>query len=199
MITHLVLKRSVLLPILPFLLGACDHAGPVDPQVDLNVTVAQAKHAQALPFHGNTTGVLTGQFFPAPEGRCPDERPILAEYRGIGTATHLGRFTVVGGECIFFDPGNPAALNTGEGKYRLTAANGDWLDVAYDLPALRFEPPPSPWILWTTSVRVVEGSGRFQGAEFLGVIWAGGYNAMTHETYSALDGRILYDASLRSR
>ena len=199
MITHLVLKRSVLLPILPFLLGACDHAGPVDPQVDLTMTVAQASHAQAKPFHGNTTGMLAGPPSLAPNGRCPPERPILASYRGTGNATHLGRFTVVGGECMFFDPSNPATVSTGEGKYRFTAANGDWMDVAYDLTTFHFDPPPSPWIHWTTSVRVVEGSGRFQGAEFLGVTWAGAYNVMTHETYSTLDGRIMYQASLRSR
>ncbi len=199
MITHLVLKRFVLLSILSIPLGACDTAGPLDPQVDLTMTVAQAPHAQAKPFHGTTTGMLAGEPSWAPAGRCPSERPILASYRGTGNATHLGRFTVVGGECMFFDPSNPAEMSTGEGKYRFTAANGDWMDVAYDTPTLQLQPPPSPWILWTTPVRIVEGSGRFQGAEFLGVIWAGGYNAVTTETYSTLDGRIMYQASLRSR
>ena len=46
---------------------------------------------------------------------------------------------------------------------------------------------------------MVEGTGRFQGAEFVGVIWDGGFNPVTQETYSNLDGRITYDASMRSR
>jgi len=198
MITHLLLKRFLLLSTFSLTLGACDREGLMDPQREVDLLVAKAPHLQALPFHGNTTGSLAGQPGPAPEGRCPPVRPILAMYQGTGTATHLGRFTVFGGECMNPAPASPVGV-TGEGRYRFTAANGDWLDVAYDIPEIQFDTPPSPWIFWTTRVRVVEGSGRFQGAEFIGVTWAGGYNAMTHETYSTLDGKIRYNASFRAR
>jgi len=197
--TRLLLSLAFSIP-----LGACEDTEPLGPEVDANLTVAEASHGhrqevRGLPFHGNTTGMLIGQTFPAPEGRCPAERPILAEYVGKGKATHLGRITVVGGECMYFDPTDPGALSSGDGRFRITAANGDWLDVAYDLTTLQFEAPPSPWVVWSAPVRIVEGGGRFEGAEFLGVIWAGGYNALTHETYSKLDGRIQYDASARKR
>jgi hypothetical protein len=198
MITQLIVKRFVLVFLVSLSLSACEPGELIDPQPDLDVISLQEKGAKTLPFHGNTTGTLVGQTFPAPGGRCPSNRPILAEYIGSGTATHLGRFTVSGGECMFFDPGPPAALSSGEGRYRLTAANGDWLDVAYDLPTVGFEGPTSPWVLWSASVRVEEGSGRFQGAEFVEVIWAGGFNSVTQETYSTLDGKIRYDASMRS-
>jgi len=202
MFNQLLLKRTLLLSILPFSVGGCDHGGltdpAMDPQADFALVKGASEKVQSLPFHGSTTGMLVGQTFPAPEGRCPAARPILAEYRGSGTATHLGRFTVVGGECMYFDPTDPGALSSGEGRYRLTAANGDWLHVAYGVTAVRFEAPPSPWVLWTAPVRILEGGGRFEGAKFVGVTWAGGYNAMTHETYSTLDGRIIYDASHRN-
>jgi hypothetical protein len=198
MLAHLLIKRSLILSIIPFSLGACEGEGLFEPQEELELTIAEAPHLQALPFHGNTTGRLAGPPAPAPEGRCPAERPILALYQGAGTATHLGQFTVFGGECMNPAPTSPVGV-TGEGRYRLTAANGDWMDVAYDIPEIRFDAPPSPWIFWSATVRVVEGSGRFLGAEFIDVTWAGGYNAATHETYSTLDGKIRYNASVRVR
>jgi hypothetical protein len=197
MITRLILNRPILYSGLVILLGACDRAGPLDPEVQLDVMGPQASQVQAVPFHGNTVGMLVAQTVPAPTGRCPVTHPIFNEYRGSGNATHLGRFTVTGGECIFFNPADPSTASAVDGRYRFEAANGDWIDLAFDQASIQVEAPPSPWVLWSTSPQVVEGSGRFQGAEFVGVVWGGGYNAMTNETYSSIDGQIIYDASLR--
>lgn len=197
MITRLILNRSILIPGLVILLGACDRAGPLDPEVRLDVMGPQASQNQTIPFHGNTVGMLVGQTFPAPAERCPPTHPVLFEYLGTGNATHLGRFTVTGGECVFFNPADPSSASAVEGRYRFEAANGDWIDLAFDQASVLVEAPPSPWVLWSASPQVVQGSGRFQGAEFVGVVWQGGYNAMTNETYSSIDGQIIYDASLR--
>lgn len=202
MVPQIIIKRLVLLPLLSLALTACDQNGFLSPETDQEVVTTSAPKGKqvALPFHGSTTGMLVGQSFPAPEGRCPPQRPIFAQYQGSGTATHLGRFTIEGGECMFFDPNNPTSLSGGEGRYRLTAANGDWIDVTYTgLSTLWFESPTSPWIRWQVGLQVEEGSGRFEEAEFVGVIFAGGYNAVTQETYSELDGKIIYHPSRRSR
>ncbi len=198
--TLAIFIRTAMCAVLAISLGACDRADPLDPVHDLDAVSTQAKQQKALPFHGNTTGMLVNQTYPAPEDRCPPFRPILAEYHGTGTATHLGRITMDGGECMFFNPKNPGAVSSGEGRYRLTAANGDWMDVVYEGDvSLWFEAPTSPWIRWRVGLQVVEGSGRFQGAVFVGVTIDGGYNGVTQETYSTMDGKIIFDASVRSR
>ena len=84
MITHLILKPVTILSLLSISLGACDHASPLDPGADSDLTLSQKKQQKALPFHGSTVGRLIGQSFPAPEGRCPPQRPILAEYEEPG-------------------------------------------------------------------------------------------------------------------
>ncbi len=74
----------------------------------------------------------------------------------------------------------------------ITAANGDWIKVGYANTAISFEPPPSPWLLWATSMSVIEGSGRFEDAQLFNVTWKGGAHLMTLETYSAFDGAVVY-------
>jgi hypothetical protein len=117
---------------------------------------------------------------------------MLFSYRGGGTATHLGQFTVEGDECA-----DPATMTTGEGQFVFTAANGDKLFVAYDRTSVSFEAPPSPWMHWSSTPYLTGGTGRFQGAEFVDVTWGGGGNLATGEMYSNLDGWIRYDASMR--
>jgi hypothetical protein len=142
-----------------------------------------------LPMKGTTEGLLLGMDLPPPD-RCPPQRPMLATYRGMGNATHMGRITVEGTECLFMDPSDPSTASSGEGRFVLTAANGDQLHVTYDQTVISFEPPPSPWVLWTTAVEAAGGTGRFEDAELEGVVWWGGVNLLTSETWSRLDGKI---------
>jgi hypothetical protein len=135
---------------------------------------------------------------PAPEGRCPSQLPLLFMYEGVGSATHLGRFTVEGSECAFMDPSNPTTMVSGHSEFVFTAANGDELHVAYDQTTVGFEPPPSPWLLWSAPIYATGGTGRFASAELVDVVWRGGGNLMTNDTYSTLNKYIIYDASDRS-
>jgi hypothetical protein len=177
-------------------LAACGDSDPVSPDLVQASVISQAvelQDAKPLPLHGSTTGMLVGMA-PAFPGRCPAERPMLFTYRGQGNATHLGRFTVEGGECV-----DPSTMATGDGEYTFTAANGDMLFVAYDETAVSFEPPPSPWMGWSSAPYLTGGTGRFKDAEFVDVTWGGGGNLATGEMYSNLDGWIRYDASRRGR
>ena len=184
----------VLLPATSML--ACADADPLVPEPSLAVQASKAGGSQklkALPFHGSTTGGMVGMVMPP--NRCPAHLPLLFMYEGQGNATHLGRFTVQGSECVFQDPPN---MSTGASQFTFTAANGDRLDVGYDLTTLTFPAPPSPWLLWSAPIYATGGTGRFEGAELVDVTWSGGAHLGTMETYSTFDGWIRYDASNRS-
>ena len=174
---------------------ACDDAGPLEPEDTVATPAAQSTGASdrpGLPFHGTTTGRLVSME-PAPPGRCPPELPLLFSYRGEGNATHMGRFTMEGGECAFFDPGDPSTARTGLGEFTLTAANGDELNVEYDEVVVTLEGPSSPWILFhAPRLEATGGTGRFETAELVDVTWSGGVHLLTFETHSALDGRISF-------
>lgn len=142
------------------------------------------------PFHGTTMGHLVSQE-PAPPGRCPDDLPLLFTYHGEGEATHMGRITVDGGECVFIDPADPTTLRSGAGEFIIAAANGDWMKVGYAATSITFD-PASPWVLWSAAIELKEGSGRFANAQLVGTVWHGGANMATGETWSALDGAIVY-------
>jgi hypothetical protein len=45
-------------------------------------------------------------------------------------------------------------------------------------------------VLWSTEIEAAGGTGRFADAELEGVIWQGGVNLLTFETWSRLDGKI---------
>ena len=178
---------------------ACSDIDPLGPEPTLALQVSEAgghQKLKALPFHGSTTGRMVGMELPP--NRCPAHLPLLFKYEGQGNATHLGRFTVQGSECVFQNPQNPMDMGTGESQFTFTAANGDELHVGYDQTTLTFEAPPSPWLLWSAPIYATGGTGRFQGAELTDVTWSGGAHLGTMETYSTFDGWIRYDASDRS-
>lgn len=181
---------------------ACGDAGLLQPDPDLDASVQMAPEKNELqqrPFHGNTKGMVVGQVFPAPAGRCPAYLPVLFIYKGEGRATHLGEFQVDGSECVFMDPTNPLNVASGVGRFTWTAANGDELHVAYDAPTLSFQGPRSPWLSWSAPIYATGGTGRFADAHLIDVVWEGGANIATFETYSSFDGWIVYDASDRAR
>jgi hypothetical protein len=145
---------------------------------------------QPRPFHATTVGHLVSQDV-APAGRCPAELPLLFTYHGEGQATHMGSITVDGGECVFADPSDPMKLSSGAGKWTITAANGDQLMITYVATTITLD-PASPWVLWSTPLELTGGTGRFAKAQLLGVVWHGGANLLTGETWSAMDGAIIY-------
>ncbi len=187
---------STLVALVPLALAAaCGDSEPLGPDAVRHLVTPEALESQenrALPLHGTTTGMLVGMA-PAGPGRCPADHPMLFTYRGQGNATHLGLFTVEGDECV-----DPGTMTTGNGQFTFTAANGDRLSVAYDRTSVSFEPPPSPWMHWSSTPYLTGGTGRFQGARFVDVTWGGGGNLVTGEMYSNLDGWIRYDASSRT-
>lgn len=181
---------------------ACGDTDLLQPEPDLDAAFAVAQVAsgyQKIPFHGNTKGTVVGQIFPAPAGRCPAHLPVLFLYKGEGRATHMGNFQVDGSECVFMDPTNPLSMASGVGRFTWTAANGDELHVAYDATTIGFQGAGFPWLSWSTPVYATGGTGRFTNAELSDVVWGGGANVATFETYSAFDGWIMYDASDRAR
>jgi len=156
---------------------------------------------QPVPFHGTTAGMLLAMEL-APPGRCPPPYYLLAEYLGRGTATHMGRFTVSGTECIYMDPPaqgeqpDPSTMAAGHARFVFTTANGDQLFVAYDEDEVTYQTIGS--ILWSAEPYATGGTGRFVGAELIDVTWSGGGSLLTGEIYSSFDGWIRYDASMRS-
>ena len=177
-------------------LASCGDGGPLAPAVaspDAMDAVAQegTPASPVRPMHGTTAGMLVG-LAPGFPDFCPAERPLLVTYQGEGRFTHLGNTSVQGTECLFMDPSNPATAESGEGRFVLTAANGDELRVAYDRTVLEFEAPPSPWVLWSAEIRADGGTGRFANAELVDAAWSGGLNLATYETWSIMDGSIRY-------
>lgn len=186
------LTTALASPALALCLTACDGTSPISPQETVDAAAASARvpsDLKPLPFHGVTTGQLVGMEI-APPGRCPPHLPLLFTYRGAGNATHLGRFTVEGTECAYFDSSNPGSADSGVSEWTFTAANGDELYVSYDETTGSMEPPPSPWLLWSAEIYATGGTGRFETAELVEVTWSGGIHLVTFETYSTLDGRI---------
>jgi hypothetical protein len=182
--------------------SACGDRHPLLPGPDLQAAYDASpmqKKLQNLPLHGNTRGMVVGQVYPAPEGRCPAQLPVLFLYKGEGRATHLGNFQVDGSECVFMDLSNPLNMASGEGRFTWTAANGDKLHVAYDATTLSIDGPESTWLNWSAPIYVTGGTGRFENAQITDVVWEGGANTETFETYSSFDGWIAYHASDRSR
>ncbi|MFW6330817.1 MAG: hypothetical protein ACOC3J_03735 [Gemmatimonadota bacterium] len=183
----------------------CDGDSPLDPNLSPEALQAQAARHDAplaVPFHGTTAGMLLGMHS-APPGRCPPPYYLLALYQGRGTATHLGRFTISGSECIYMEPPapgqapDPSTMAAGYADFVFTAANGDQLMVAYDEDTVEYQSDNS--ILWSATPYATGGTGRFAGAELVDVTWKGGASMVTGEIYSSFDGWIRYDASSRSR
>jgi hypothetical protein len=170
-------------------LAACDGMSPTAPQETVDATAISARvpaERKPLPFHGATAGQLVSMAM-APPGRCPEHLPLLFTYEGAGNATHFGRFAIEGDECAYFDSSDPSTAASGDSEWTFTAANGDELYVSYDETVLTLEPP---WLLWSAEIYATGGTGRFETAELVDVIWSGGVHLVSFETYSTLDGRI---------
>jgi len=180
---------------------ACDSLAPTE--VDDGVlSVSQVQEAgveQEVPLKGSTNGMVIGvQPYGSPgwgaQG-CPSEAySVVYEYLGYGQATHLGRFSIHGSECL-----NMETLQTAKAEYTLTAANGDEIELGYVSGFAIPQPPFPPTVFhWTAQGLWCDGgTGRFASATCEGA-WSGGFNMATGKTWSTIDATLTYDASDRS-
>jgi hypothetical protein len=94
----------------------------------------------------------------APDARCPAPQ-LLTTLEGGGTATHVGKYTIVNSHCV--DP-NTGALTAG--SFTKTAANGDQLFGTYVGNSSVIQPPAPVGIFAVTgTLTYTGGTGRFAG------------------------------------
>ena len=194
--------RSLNLAIVVVLLGAvalaCESPLPtaVDETSQGTSALLAAGVAQEVPLKGSTKGMVIGMY---PYGSpvwvakgCPSASyAVVYVYRGYGHATHLGRFSIRGSECV-----NMETLQTAKAEFTLTAASGDEVEFRYNTGIAIPQPPFPPTVLhWTAQGLWCDGgTGRFYSATCAGS-WGGGFNMVTGETWSTIDGTITYAAS----
>lgn len=125
---------------------------------------AKAANQKGLPFKARSFEVVTQEGI-LEGSKCPAFE-VIAE--GSGTGTHIGDFTVIRRHC-FTPPDHPAF--TGEvihdGKYEITAANGDklWGTYSGQLQPTEFgEQGPTRGIITAPST-IDGGTGVFAGAQ----------------------------------
>jgi hypothetical protein len=103
---------------------------------------------QQVPFKGTLVGTATV---------TPLDPPIIAvRLEATGTATYLGRFTLVAPHVV------NQVTRVGVGTFLLTAANGDTITADFAGLATVIEPPNVVSISETATV--TGGTGRFAGA-----------------------------------
>jgi hypothetical protein len=136
------------------LLLACDQTSSVSPSVISSPTAA-ANVSGPRPWKESyqSSGTITS------DARCP--APLLLESEeGGGTATHIGRYTIVNSHCL--DPST--GVLTG-GTFTKTTANGDQIFGTYVGTATVIQPPSPVGIFGLTgTVTFTGGTGRFVGA-----------------------------------
>ena len=140
------------LAVLILLLG-CDETSSVSP----SPTPLSALANEYLPRPWKESYQASGTI--APGGRCP--APLLLESdQGGGTATHVGKYTIVNSHCV--DPITGALTG---GTFVKTTANGDQIFGTYAGSATVIQ-APAPVGIFSLSgtVEFTGGTGRFAGA-----------------------------------
>jgi hypothetical protein len=137
------------LVLVPALAAACAEAPPLEPRPASAPLAARA--GTELPFRGRLE---------AKESSVPTTGGRLVHLEGGGTATHLGRFTVVADFTLRVPslrvedtPESPATI-------RLVAANGDVLEARFTGQGVL----SGTTVLIVEHVTIVGGTGRFAGA-----------------------------------
>lgn len=147
-------------------------------------TALAAPDAQERPFHVTQSADFVTV------GTCAGGAP-FQEIRGVGQASHLGRFHSSGVACLS-DPTNVITW---------TAANGDTIVIEYTAEIGPIGPDGSASIAFQTVATT--GTGRFAevsfgGAPLAGTVWFSPDGLSGHLEVSNSDGTITYDASDRS-
>ena len=145
--THHFLTASSLVA-LGALLG-CDQTSSVSPS-----TTSSTVEAQLVPWKESyqASGTI------APDARCSASQ-LLTVLEGGGTATHVGKYTIVNSHCV--DPATGALTG---GSFTKTAANGDQLFGTYVGSSSLIQPPAPVGIFSVTgTLTYTGGTGRFAG------------------------------------
>lgn len=143
------LRATAALGLAVGLVGCADGGAPTAPSPTVRVTEAAvvARGATALPFRGTVDARETGQFQPA-------TRTVLVRLVGTGTASHLGRYTMVSEFTL-----TPATLSAA-GRVTFTAANGDVLTATFTGRSV----VTGGTVAIVESLTITGGTGRFAGA-----------------------------------
>ena len=91
-------------------------------------------------------------------GTCGNPLVVLTDDWGSGTGTHIGKYTFRASECV-----NLMTLTVTDGRWSITAANGDTLSGRYAGQAAPVTGSPCD-ITYDVEGPVTGGTGRFQGA-----------------------------------
>jgi hypothetical protein len=134
---------------------------------------AHADHQ--VPFRATDTGTFSF---------VPTSVPAVVETTDVGTghATHLGKYTFRATERI-----NLLTLAVTDGRYTLTAANGDTLEGTYSGQAQTTS--TAGVITYLVSGPITGGTGRFVGATGY-VTWNGGGDLTVGTLYDTITGYI---------
>jgi hypothetical protein len=150
--THHLLRITGSLVALGVLIG-CDQTSSVSPSSGSSAA-GPTVEAQLVPWKESyqASGTL------APDGSCPASQ-LLNVLEGGGTATHVGKYTIVNSHCV--DPATGALTN---GSFIKTAANGDQLYGTYVGNSSVIQPPAPIAIFGVTgTLTYTGGTGRFAG------------------------------------
>jgi hypothetical protein len=84
---------------------------------------------------------------------------------GGGTATHVGKYTIVNSHCV-----HPSTGALTGGRFVKTAANGDRISGTYTGNSTVIQPPPIAIFRITGTINFTGGTGRFSGATGTGTM-----------------------------
>jgi len=93
-----------------------------------------------------------------PGARCQTPQ-LLVSLVGGGTATHVGKYTIVNSHCV-----DPISGALSDGEFVKTAANGDRIYGTYTGGSTAIQPPPRAVFRITGTIEFTGGTGRFSGA-----------------------------------
>ncbi len=141
-----IVMRPIILAV-SVLAAACSDQVSTSPTSPTSPALAHSHNATQLPFSGAFTAADQGVVVP------PN---LLVQGTGVGTATHLGRFTMT--YAAVADLATPTATGT----YDFVAANGDQLHTTFVGVATVSQDPTV--VSFTEVLTIVGGSGRFAGA-----------------------------------
>ena len=137
------------------LLAACAPDAPVGPSSLAPGDAIAAAKAKPVPFRAKVSGSVTIGTGPTD---CPDGT-VGASATGGGTASHLGRFTIVSQTACL----NADGTGGTQGEFVWRAANGDLLTGTFTFTS---NPPDANGTVTLTSLEgeITGGTGRFADA-----------------------------------